>query len=83
MRLIPWVALAALSAASFVGGGWAARATTGNRPVPAAEAALFRAVMDTILTNHVDEREHEALYDGAARGLLASLDDPYAELLQN
>lgn len=83
MRLIPWVALAALSAASFMGGGWAARATTGDRPVPAAEAALFRAVMDTILTNHVDEREHEALYDGAARGLLASLDDPYAELLQN
>lgn len=46
-----------------------------------AAARAFREAVATIEDNHVAEPSGDALYRDAARGLLASLDDPYAELL--
>ncbi|HEX6089001.1 MAG TPA: S41 family peptidase [Gemmatimonadales bacterium] len=83
MRKTPWIVIAALSAASYLGGAWTARAFEGEPALQPAEAALFHAAIDTVLENHVDGGKRESLYDGAAEGLLASLGDPYAELLQD
>jgi carboxyl-terminal processing protease len=83
MKQTPWIVIAALSAASYLGGVRAARVLEGEPRAHPAEAALFRAAIDTVLENHVDGGEREALYDGAAEGLLSSLGDPYAELLQD
>jgi len=83
MKKTPWIVIAALSATSYMGGAWAARVFQGEPAVQPAEAALFHAAIDTVLENHVDGGERESLYDGAAEGLLASLGDPYAELLQD
>jgi carboxyl-terminal processing protease len=83
MKGTPQLVIAALSAASWFGGAWAARAVEGV-PDPRPESAeLFHAAVDTVLQNHVSAGARDELYDGAARGLLASLDDPYAELLQD
>ncbi|HEX6644452.1 MAG TPA: S41 family peptidase [Gemmatimonadales bacterium] len=83
MKATPLLVIAALSAASWFGGAWAARAVEGvPAPRPRA-AALFHAAVDTVLENYVDGGERSGLYDGAARGLLSSLGDPYAELLQD
>ena len=83
MKKTPWIVIAALSATSYIGGAWAARVFQGEPAAQPAEAALFHAAIDTVLENHVDGGERESLYDGAAEGLLASLGDPYAELLQD
>lgn len=83
MKKTPWIVIAALSATSYFGGAWAARVFQGEPEGLPAEAELLRAAIDTVLENHVDGGERQALYDGAAEGLLASLGDPYAELLQD
>jgi carboxyl-terminal processing protease len=83
MKKTPWIVIAALSAVSYLGGARAARVLEGEPAVQPAEASLFHAAIDTVLENHVDGGEREQLYDGAAEGLLASLGDPYAELLQD
>ncbi|HLS48021.1 MAG TPA: S41 family peptidase [Gemmatimonadales bacterium] len=83
MKKAPLIAIAAVSAASWFGGAWVARAIDGEPPVETRDAALFHAAIDTVLENHVDGGERQGLYDGAAEGLLASLDDPYAELLRD
>ena len=77
-----WVAILALAAASFAGGGMLARAT--RQPYQRDEsgaARAFREAVAAIEDNHVSEPTADALYRDATRGLLASLDDPYAELL--
>ncbi len=71
MKKTPWIVIAALSATSYFGGAWAARAFQGEPAPHPAEAALLRAAIDTVLENHVDGGERQALYDGAAEGLLA------------
>ena len=77
-----WVAILALAAASFAGGGMLARATwEPYQRDESDEARAFREAVATIAENHVSEPADDALYRDATRGLLASLDDPYAELL--
>jgi len=44
-------------------------------------ARAFREAVAAIEENHVSEPTTDGLYRDATRGLLASLDDPYAELL--
>lgn len=83
MKQTPWIVIAALSATSYFGGAWAARAFQGEPAAKPPEAELLRAAIDTVLDNHVDGGKRQVLYDGAAEGLLASLGDPYAELLQD
>jgi carboxyl-terminal processing protease len=78
----PWLVIALLSAASLGGGAWAAKALKrapapdGSRP-----AQAFREALQTIRENHVDRPGRDELFGSATRGLLSSLDDPYAELL--
>lgn len=79
---VRWIAIAGLAAAAFAGGGALARAT--QRPVQRDEstaARAFRAALETIEENHVDDPKTSDLYARATKGLLASIDDPYAELL--
>ena len=77
-----WVAILALAAASFAGGGLLARATWQPYQRDESDAAqAFREAMATIEENHVAEWSSDKLYRDATQGLLASLDDPYAELL--
>ncbi len=77
-----WVAVLALAAASFAGGGMIARATWQPYQRDESEAArAFREAVSTIAENHVSDASGDALYRSATQGLLASLDDPYAELL--
>ncbi len=77
-----WVAILAIAAASFAGGGLLARATWQPYQRDESDAArAFREAMATIEENHVAEWSSDRLYRDATQGLLASLDDPYAELL--
>lgn len=77
-----WLVVAGLAAASFTGGGVLARVT--RRPPERDEsvaAKQFRTALETIEDNHVAGTDADELYSRATQGLLASLDDPYAELL--
>lgn len=84
MKRSPWFAIAALAVTAFAGGGVAARALYKPGPVDQSRTAtLFRAALETVRANHVDGPERADLYGSAMAGLLAGLDDPYAELLRN
>ncbi|MGI9041115.1 MAG: S41 family peptidase [Gemmatimonadales bacterium] len=86
MRSIPrarWIALTMVLAITFVSGGWLLR------PTPAAggsiyqQARLFENVVATIHGHYIDSLGEGSLYQRAAGALVASLRDPYAELLLN
>ena len=86
MRSFPrarWVALTTVVAISFLSGGWLLR------PAPAAtggvypQARLFEHVVTAIDRHYIDSLGEGNLYQRAAGALVASLDDPYAELLVN
>src|SRR5512143_4298808 len=65
-----YVIAAPLAVAAFLAG----RATAGNGP------RLFQAVFSIVARDAVDSLPTDRLYQLAARGLVESLGDPYAEL---
>ncbi|MEO7987229.1 MAG: S41 family peptidase [Gemmatimonadales bacterium] len=76
-----WVALASVVALSFGSGAWL------MRPAPAMEggiyqqARLFENVVSAIHGHFIDSLGEGDLYQRAAGALVASLHDPYADLL--
>ncbi len=77
-----WIGLALIAAASFGGGGAAARWTAARQAGERTrEARLLARAVETIRRNYVDSLPPDSLYLSATEGLVRSLDDPYAELL--
>ncbi len=77
-----WIGLALIAAASFGGGGAAARWAAGRHGgARARDAHLLAHAIDLIRRNYVDSLPPDSLYLSATEGLVRSLDDPYAELL--
>jgi carboxyl-terminal processing protease len=73
MRIRPTIALLA-AAVPLVAAGYLAR------PVVTSRADLFEEVFSLVRERSVDSLGPDALYEKAARGLVHSLGDPYAEL---
>jgi carboxyl-terminal processing protease len=72
MRIRPTIAI--LAAVPLVAAGYLAR------PVVLHRADLFQEVFSLVRERSVDSLGSDALYEKAARGLVHSLGDPYAEL---
>ena len=76
-----WVVPVVVGVLAFVSGGWMRRPQPALDGAPHQQARLFEEVLGTIARHHVDSASEGRLYRDATLRLIASLDDPYAELL--
>lgn len=76
-----WLILALVAGVSFLSGAWLVR--PGGTPDAEVwrHARLFERVVSRIRAEHVDSVNAPELYTEATRAVVASLNDPYAELL--
>lgn len=89
LKRLRWIGLAALALASFFAGGWLLRrGLVARAGMGSADAApgisgnrLFDEVARHVRTHAVDSLDDAAIYRLAASGMLAELDDPYAQLV--
>jgi len=76
-----WAALASLLVLTFISGGWLLRPHPSPEGGIYEQARLFEGVVGTIHRHYIDSLPEGDLYERAADALVASLHDPYAELL--
>jgi carboxyl-terminal processing protease len=80
-RRARWGGLAAILVLAIISGGWLLRRKAAPDGSVYQQARLFENVVASIHTNYIDPTGEGDLYQTAARTLVASLRDPYAELL--
>ena len=76
-----WSGLIAILALSIVTGGWLLRRKAAPEGTVYQQARLFENVVASIHTHYIDSLGEGDLYQTAAKALVGSLHDPYAELL--
>jgi carboxyl-terminal processing protease len=76
-----WSGLIAILALSILSGGWLLRRKAAPEGTVYQQARLFENVVASIHTHYIDSLGEGDLYQTAAKALVASLRDPYAELL--
>jgi carboxyl-terminal processing protease len=76
-----WGGLIAILALSIISGGWLLRRKAAPEGTVYQQARLFENVVASIHTHYIDSLDEGDLYQTAAKGLVTSLHDPYAELL--
>jgi carboxyl-terminal processing protease len=76
-----WTGLIALLALTILSGGWLLRRKAAPEGTVYQQARLFENVVASIHTHYIDSLDEGELYQTAAKALVSSLHDPYAELL--
>jgi carboxyl-terminal processing protease len=76
-----WSGLIALIALSILTGGWLLRRKAAPDGTVYQQARLFENVVASIHSHYIDSLGEGDLYQTAAKALVSSLHDPYAELL--
>src|SRR4051812_23934899 len=76
-----WGGLIAILALCVISGGWLLRRKAAPDGTVYQQARLFENVVASIHTHYIDSLDEGDLYQTAAKGLVSSLHDPYAELL--
>ena len=76
-----WTGLIAILALAIISGGWLLRKKAAPEGTVYQQARLFENVVASIHTHYIDSLEEGDLYQTAAKALVSSLHDPYAELL--
>jgi carboxyl-terminal processing protease len=76
-----WSGLIAILALSIISGGWLLRRKAAPEGTVYQQARLFENVVGSIHSHYIDSIGEGDLYQTAAKALVASLRDPYAELL--
>jgi carboxyl-terminal processing protease len=76
-----WTGFIAILALSIISGGWLLRRKAAPEGTVYQQARLFENVVASIHDHYIDSIAEGDLYQTAAKGLIASLRDPYAELL--
>jgi carboxyl-terminal processing protease len=78
---VRWGGLLALLVLSIISGGWLLRRKAAPDGSVYQQARLFENVVASIHNHYIDSLGEGDLYQTAAKMLVASLNDPYAELL--
>lgn len=78
---VRWTGLIAILALAIISGGWLLRKKAAPDGSVYQQARLFENVVGSIHTHYIDSISEGELYQTAAKALVASLHDPYAELL--
>jgi carboxyl-terminal processing protease len=78
---VRWGGLIALLILSILTGGWLLRRKAAPEGTVYQQARLFENVVTSIHTHYIDSLDEGDLYQNAAKALVSSLRDPYAELL--
>jgi carboxyl-terminal processing protease len=76
-----WCGLLAIVALAVISGGWLLRRKAAPEGTVYQQARLFENVVASIHNHYIDSLEEGELYQTAAKALVGSLRDPYAELL--
>ena len=76
-----WGGLIAIIVLAIISGGWLLRRKAAPDGSVYQQARLFENVVASIHSNYIDPMGEGDLYQTAAKSLVASLRDPYAELL--
>jgi carboxyl-terminal processing protease len=76
-----WTGLIAILVLSIISGGWLLRRKPAPEGTVYQQARLFEDVVASIHSHYIDSLGEGDLYQTAAKALVASLHDPYAELL--
>jgi carboxyl-terminal processing protease len=76
-----WTGLIAILVLSIISGGWLLRRRAAPEGTVYQQARLFEDVVASIHSHYIDSLDEGDLYQTAAKALVASLHDPYAELL--
>jgi carboxyl-terminal processing protease len=76
-----WASLIAVLVVATISGGWLLRRKAAPDGSVYQQARLFENVVASIHTHYIDSLGEGDLYQNAAQALVASLHDPYAELL--
>ncbi|HEV7367241.1 MAG TPA: S41 family peptidase [Gemmatimonadales bacterium] len=76
-----WTGLIAILVLAVISGGWLLRRKAAPEGTVYQQARLFENVVASIHNHYLDSIPEGDLYQTAAKGLIASLHDPYAELL--
>ncbi|HET6836540.1 MAG TPA: S41 family peptidase [Gemmatimonadales bacterium] len=76
-----WTGLIAILALSILTGGWLLRRKAAPEGTVYQQARLFENVVASIHSHYIDSLGEGDLYQTAAKALVSSLHDPYAELL--
>ena len=76
-----WSGLLAILVLSIISGGWLLRRKAAPDGSVYQQARLFENVVASINNHYIDSLGEGELYQTAAQALVASLHDPYAELL--
>ncbi|MFL5403885.1 MAG: S41 family peptidase [Gemmatimonadales bacterium] len=76
-----WCGLLAIVALSVISGGWLLRRKAAPDGTVYQQARLFENVVASIHSHYIDSIGEGDLYQTAAKSLVGSLHDPYAELL--
>ncbi len=76
-----WGGLLAILVLAIISGGWLLRRKAAPDGSVYQQARLFENVVGSIHTHYIDSIGEGDLYQTAAKSLVASLHDPYAELL--
>ena len=76
-----WTGLIAILALSILTGGWLLRRKAAPEGTVYQQARLFENVVASINSHYIDSIGEGDLYQTAAKALVSSLHDPYAELL--
>src|ERR687893_414836 len=80
-RRARWSGLLAILVLSIISGGWLLRRKAAPDGNVYQQARLFENVVASIHNHYIDSLGEGDLYQTAAKMLVASLNDPYAELL--
>lgn len=78
---VRWSGLVAVLLLAIISGGWLLRRKAAPDGTVYQQARLFENVVASIHSNYIDSLSEGDLYQTAAKALVASLRDPYAELL--
>jgi carboxyl-terminal processing protease len=76
-----WCGLLAIVGLAVISGGWLLRRKAAPEGSVYQQARLFENVVASIHDHYIDSLEEGDLYQNAAKALVGSLHDPYAELL--
>jgi carboxyl-terminal processing protease len=76
-----WCGLLAIVALAVISGGWLLRRKAAPDGTVYQQARLFENVVGSIHSHYIDSISEGDLYQTAAKALVGSLHDPYAELL--
>ena len=76
-----WCGLLAIVGLAVISGGWLLRRKAAPEGSVYQQARLFENVVASIHDHYIDSLEEGDLYQSAAKALVGSLHDPYAELL--